>query len=337
MILKASIEKLMRKQDLDAETCQLVMDEILKPDANSLQISAFLVLLRAKGETPEELAGMIAALKQRMIPVHTPHKVLDIVGTGGDGANTVNISTASAILAAACGIKVAKHGSRAASSLAGSADVLEALGVNIHLSPEKVSACIDAVGIGFCFAPNFHPAMQTLHALRKQLNVPISFNLLGPLLNPTNPAHLLLGVYNESFMPLIAHTLQQSGTERSFVVHGCGLDEISCVGTAKILEVTQNAITESMINPEKYGFSFCQVKDLQGGDAKTNAEILLNTFSGSDQYPHIRDTLILNTATALYICGLYPSIEAAIPQAKEKLADKSALKLLNDWREFSHE
>lgn len=337
MILKTSIEKLMRKQDLDAETCRLTMDEILKPKTNPLQISAFLVLLRTKGETAEELSGIISALKQKMITIQTKHKVLDLVGTGGDGAHTVNISTGSAILAAACGVKIAKHGSRASSSKSGSADVLEALGININLAPEKISACIDSVGIGFCFFPNFHPLMKGLGALRKQLNVPTSFNLLGPLLNPANPAYMLLGVYDESLMPLIANYLKQSNTERSFVVHGCGLDEISCVGTAKIIEVTQTSIITSEINPEKYGFSLCQLKDLRGSDAKTNADILLNIFSGSDTYPAIRDTLILNTATALYLYGLSPSIESAIPIVQEKLAHKAALSVLNHWREFSHE
>lgn len=341
MILKSCIDKLMRKQNLDVETCCQVIDEILKPDTNPLQISAFLVLLRTKGETPEELSGIISGLKQKMLTIQTSHQVMDIVGTGGDQAHTVNISTGSAILAASCGVRIAKHGSRASSSQSGSADVLEALGININLSPEKISTCIDTIGIGFCFFPNFHPLMKELSALRKQLNVPTSFNILGPLLNPANPAYMLLGVYDETLMPLMANFLKQTDTKKTFVVHGCGLDEISCVGPAKIIEVTQTSLTESIINPEKYGFSRCEIKDLQGGDAKTNAKILLDIFSAyqnnSHQYNHIRDTLILNTATALYLYGLHPSIESAIPEVKEKLADKAALRLLNQWQEYSHD
>ncbi|NNM59757.1 MAG: anthranilate phosphoribosyltransferase [Legionellales bacterium] len=339
MTLKTSIEKLMRKENLDRLTCQDAVNEILDADANSLQIAAFLVLLRSKTETPEELAGMIAGLKQRMIPVSTKHKVMDIVGTGGDGAGTVNISTGSAILAASCGVKIAKHGNRAATSLAGSADVLEAFGIEINLTPKQVSASIDEIGIGFCFYPNFHPAICQLGALRKQLNVPTTFNILGSLLNPANPAHFLLGVFDESLLRLMAEALQKSGTERSIIVHGCGLDEISCLGPAKVVEVTQMNIKESIIDPEQLGFSLCTLADLRGGNAKTNAQLLLNVFSGenSSKSRAIADTLILNAAMALYLYGLHPSLSDAIDHAKNNLHEGSALKLLNKWKEFSHD
>lgn len=338
MILKNSIEKLIRRENLDNIACQNVLDEILTANANPLQTAAFLVLLRSKSETAEELAGMVAALKQKMIAVPTTHKVLDIVGTGGDGANTINISTGSSILAASCGIKIAKHGNRAVSSLAGSADVLEALGVAIELTPEKISASIDEIGIGFCFSPNFHPAMREIRALRKELNVPTTFNLLGPLLNPANPSHLLLGVLNESLLPLMAETLKQMSTARSIVVHGCGLDEISCAGTARVVEITNTDLKASMIDPTDLGFTPCSVLDLKGGDAYTNSQILVEVFSGkSKKYRAIADTLILNAAVALYLYGRYPSIAEAIPHAKQNLLDGSAMTLLNNWIEFSHD
>ena len=337
MILKNSIIKLMQKQNVDTLSCQEIIHNIISGEADPLQTAAFLVLLRAKTETPEELAGIISAVKQKMIPVVTSHKVLDIVGTGGDGANTINISTGSAILAASCGIKIAKHGNRAVSSLAGSADVLEALNININLSPEKISACIDQVGIGFCFSPNFYPAMQALRTLRKQLNVPTTFNIIGPLLNPANPRHILLGVFDEALLETLAQTLQKMGTERSMIVHGCGLDEISCVGPAQIIEITQNTIKKSILDPQKLGFSLCQKTDLQGGNADMNAKILVDVFSNTHQHSAIANTLMLNTGVALYLYGHHVSILDGIAQAKEKLYDGSVLTLLKKWSEFSHD
>ncbi len=339
MLLKNSLEKLMKKQSLDALSCAKALRDILTKKADPLQAAAFLVLLRAKTETAEELSSMISVLHEQMISLSTGHTLLDIVGTGGDEARTINISTGSAILAASCGVKIAKHGNRAVSSLSGSADVLEALGINIHASPEKISAGIDAIGIGFCFFPHFHPAMLSLRDLRKQLGVPTTFNLLGPLLNPAHPKHILLGVLHESLLPLMASTLQKMGTKKSMVVHGCGLDEISCIGPSKIMEITQNGITEFTLEPKKLGFSLCTLEDLQGGDADTNAKLLLGAFSleNSKKSKAIRDTLILNAAVALYLYGLSPSIFEAINHATEKLQSGSAMLLLEKWRKFSHE
>ena len=340
MMIKSGIEKLMRKQDLDGITCRQAFAEMLTPEADPLQTAAFLVLLRAKTETSEELSNIISALKSTMVTVATEHKVLDIVGTGGDGAHTVNISTGSAMLAASCGIKIAKHGNRAVSSLTGSADLLEALGVAIDLTPEKISASIDEVGIGFCFSPNFHPAMRGLRLLRKQLNVPTTFNLLGPLLNPVNPAHFLLGVYDEGLLPIIAGTLAAMGAERSMVVHGGGLDEISCIGPAKVIEITPTGIQELVLDPQHFGFSRCCRADLKGGDAQTNAQILLEVFAGKHSQPNIKaiaDTLILNAGIALFLYGLHQSITSAVIHAAENLRSGAVLSLLKKWIEFSHD
>lgn len=334
-MLKNSIENLIQGNELSEAVYYQAIDSIISSD-NDLQSAAFLSLLHNKIKTAEELTALVNAFKQKMIPINTPHKVLDIVGTGGDGANTINISTGSAILAASCGVKICKHGNRAVSSPSGSADVLEALGVNIHLNAKSISRCIDEVGIAFCFAPNFHPAIQKLRTIRKQLKSPSIFNILGPLLNPSNPAHLILGVYSKFLMPQIAKTLQIMGTERSLVVHGAGTDEISCLGPTKILEVTQQLITESTINPSEYGFSFCHLPELQGGDAKQNAEILLEIFSGKLNSA-IANTLILNTAAALYLYGIHPSIKEGILHARENLESGQALNLLKSLVEFSHD
>jgi anthranilate phosphoribosyltransferase len=339
MILKESIEKLMHRENLNEESCKKVLTEMLLPETNPLHISAFLVLLRAKGETTAELNGMLTLLKQKMVPVPTKHKVLDIVGTGGDGAHTFNISTGSAILAASCGIKVAKHGNRAVSSLTGSADVLETLGINIHLKADKISQCIDEIGIGFCFAPHFHPALRELRSVRKSLNVPTTFNLLGPLLNPANPSYILLGVFNEKLLSLMAESIRKTDTVRALIAHSAGLDEISCLGTTKILEVFAGEIKEYVMDPQQYGFPLCRLEELQGGDAKVNAQLLLEVFSKGNlkKKQAAANTLILNCAMALYLYGMHNAIPDAVRHARENLESGAALTLLKKWSEFSHD
>lgn len=335
MILKSSIEKLMRGEDLNGMVCHQAIGEMLNPVNNPLQVAAFLVLLRAKQETADELSAIVNALRAKMIVVHTHHAVLDIVGTGGDGLNSVNISTGSALLAASCGIKVAKHGNRSVTSLAGSADVLEALGVNIQLTPEKISESIDQIGIGFCYSPNFHPMTQSLRHFRKALNIPTTFNILGPLLNPANAMHTILGVLDESLISVMADVLIQTGNGRSVVVHSMGLDEISCVGPTKIIEINEKNKLEYRIDPLDFGLSHCSIADLQGGDANVNAGLLLDAFKG--KRGPIADTLILNAAVALYVYGRHPSIEEAVYHARDNLYSGAVLTLLNNWIEFSHE
>ncbi len=336
MILKSNIEKLMRGEDLNSSDCQQAFDAMLDTTVeNPLQIAAFLALLRAKGETADELSAIVKYLRTKMITVSTQQPVLDIVGTGGDGFNTVNISTGSAMLAASCGIKVAKHGGRSVSSLTGSADVLEALGVNIQLSPDQISKGIDQIGIGFCYAPHFHPVMKKLRQLRKELNVATTFNMLGSLLNPADAAHIILGVHDEALLPVMADVLIATGSDRSMVVHGMGLDEISCVGPTKIMLINQGEKTELILDPLEFGLAQCSITDLRGGDAKMNAQLLLDTFKGKPG--PIADTLILNAAVALYLYGLHASKRAAIAHARDILYSGAVLTLLNNWIEFSHD
>lgn len=339
MLLKQCIQQLMQGQDLKQDVCQAIMNDLLKPDTNSLQTAAFLTLLHAKQETTEELVGLVKGLQQTMLPLPVKHKVLDIVGTGGDNANTINISTGSALLAASSGIKVAKHGNRAVSSQAGSADVLAALGINIELTPEEIATSIDELNFGFCFAPNFHPAMQSLRQLRRELNVPTSFNVLGPLLNPAKPAHILLGVYSANYLDLMAACLQQLGTERSIIVHAHGLDELSCVGSAEIRVVTPNTIETFHLDPTRFGLTKCKLSDLQGGNANENASVLEAIFKGniSNQYQAIAETLIFNAAVALYLYGLHDTISDAVLHAKENLQSGKTFTLLQKLRELSHD
>jgi anthranilate phosphoribosyltransferase len=336
MSLKQAIEKLTQQQDLTADECKSALDEMLQEDANALQSAAFLTLLRAKKETPEELFGFVLSLKEKMTALPIKMPALDIVGTGGDAANTINISTGSAIIAASCGVKVVKHGNRAVSSLAGSADVLEALGVKIDTTPENVKRCVEEVGIGFCFSPNYHPAMLKMRQLRKTLGVPTTFNILGPLLNPASPSHLVLGVMDEALLPLIAGVLQKSGVEKALVVHGCGLDEISCVGPAKVIEITAGQMLQRTINPVDYGFARCDLADLKGGHAEHNAAVLTEIFLGKASNA-MTDTLILNAAIALWVCNLSSSIEEAVSLVKQNLNSGAPLALLNRWKECSHD
>ncbi|HBI22500.1 MAG TPA: anthranilate phosphoribosyltransferase, partial [Legionella sp.] len=289
-MLKDSLQQLMKGHDLDRAACQNALTSMLAEDANPVQTAAFLALLHAKHETADELMSLVLACKQRMLPVPTPHRVMDIVGTGGDGAHTINISTGSAILAASCGVKLVKHGNRAVSSLAGSADVLEALGVAIDLTVEQIMASVDQIGIGFCFGPQFHPAMRALRTVRQQLSIPTTFNILGPLLNPANPAHYLLGVFNETLLRPVAQSLQQLGTQRSVVAHGCLLDEISCIGPTKIIEINQTDLHEYTIKPGQFGLKQCNMADLRGGNAQTNAQILWEVFSNGLHHRQIADT-----------------------------------------------
>lgn len=335
MILKESIEKLMRSENLSDVLCQQIMDAILNPTSNPMQIAALLVLLRSKRETAEELFAIVSVLRNKMTRVFTHHTVLDIVGTGGDGMHTINISTGSAILAACCGIKIAKHGNRSVSSLTGSADVLEALGINIQLTPEKISKSIDQIGIGFCYSPHFHQATHAIRHLRKELGVPTTFNYIGPFLNPANVEHIVLGVADATLLSRMAEVLMLMNSSRSVVVHGMGLDEISCAGPTKIIEVHKNETKEFTLDPKNLGLPYCTISDLSGGDAKTNAKLLLDTFKGKKG--PIADTLILNAAVALYVYGSYSLISEALSCARENLQSGAALTLLNNWIEFSHD
>lgn len=335
MNLKSSIEKLMRGENLKNIECENALNEILSPTANPLQMAAFLVLLRAKKETPEELSAIVSSLRNKMIKVPTTTPVLDIVGTGGDRLNTINISTGSAMLAASCGVKIAKHGNRAATSQSGSADVLEALGINIQQSPEQICKLIDEINIAFCFFPNFHPATQTLRQYRKELNVPTTFNILGPLLNPANAKHYIVGVYSESLMNIMADVLIDGGCDHSMIVHGNGMDELNCTGPVNIIEIKNNEKIKRQLDPLEFGLARCTIEDLRGGDAKTNAALLIQTFKGKTG--PIADTLILNAGVALYLYGLASSIDQGISIAHENLASSTVNNLLQQWMKLSHE
>src|SRR3990170_155705 len=292
MILE-SLKKVVEREDLSAEEAFMTMDEIMSGKATDAQIAAFLTALRLKGETVAEITGFARAMREKVSPVKVRGHVdasisgtdrealVDTCGTGGDASNTFNISTATAFVVAGAGIPVAKHGNRSVSSLCGSADVVEALGVRLDLPPERVGKCVDEVGIGFCYAPLLHKAMKYVMLARKEIRIRTVFNILGPLTNPARASAQVIGVYDGRLTERMAQVLKELGSVRAFVVHGAdGLDEISNTGESVVAEVRDNKVRTYTVRPEDFGLPRCTLADLQGGSVADNAEIIQRILKG---------------------------------------------------------
>ncbi|MCH8191310.1 MAG: anthranilate phosphoribosyltransferase [Chloroflexi bacterium] len=299
-MIRDAIGKLVEGRSLSEEEARAVMGQVMAGEATPAQIAAWLVALRLKGETPEELLGMVRAMRERAVPVETAGDPIDTCGTGGDASGSYNISTASAIVAAAAGIKVAKHGNRSASSKCGSADVLEALGVRIALTPQQASRCLDEAGITFLFAQAYHPAMKYVAPVRTEIGVRTVFNFLGPLANPAGVRRQVLGVALSEIAPKMASILNDLGAVHALVVHGeDGMDEVSLGGATSVYEVRDGAVRSYAITPEELGLPRAGRSDLAGGDRDENAAIIRRLLDG-ERGPK-RDALLANASAALLV------------------------------------
>ncbi len=338
-MIKEAIIKIVNKEDLTYKEAYKVMNEIMSGETTPIQNAAFLSALStksAKAETIDEIAGCATAMREHATQVETNFDVFEIVGTGGDHSNSFNISTTSAIVAAAGGLKVAKHGNRAASSKSGTADCLEALGVNINQSPDKCRELLDKVGMCFFFAQKYHTSMKHVGPIRKELGIRTVFNILGPLTNPASPSYQLLGVYDEYLVEPLAEVLMSLGVKRGMVVYGLDkLDEISLSAPTKVCEFKDGLHKTTVIQPEEFGLKRCHKEDLVGGSAIENAEITLSILLG-EKGPK-RDAVLLNAGASLYIGGKAESIKEGIELARQLIDSKKALETLNALVKVSQE
>ena len=331
-MIKEAIGKVVLRQDLTETEMIEVMNQIMGGEATPAQVGAFLTALRMKGETIEEIAGAARVMRDHATPIRVGkaldidreeinldrETILDTCGTGGSGTKSFNISTTVAFVVSACGVKVAKHGNRSISSACGSADVLEALGVNLNVTPQQVESCINEVGVGFLFAPALHGAMKHAIGPRREIGIRSIFNILGPLTNPAGADRQVLGVYDEKLVEMLAKVLAKLGCRRGFVVHGQdGMDEITLTGPTRIAEINAGQVSLSTIEPEDFGLRRCLLSVLQGGDAEENAAIVREVLGGNEGPK--RDIVLLNSAYALVASGIVESVESGLQKARNTI------------------
>ena len=335
-MIKEAIYKLVNKEDLTYQMAEEVMDEIMSGKATEIQMSSFLTALRMKGETIEEITACAAGMRKHAVRLLHEKDVLEIVGTGGDEANTFNISTTSALVVSAAGIPVAKHGNRSVSSKCGAADVLEALGVKITISPEESKEILNKIGICFMFAQKYHSSMKYVAPVRKELGIRTVFNVLGPLTNPAGANMELLGVYEEELVEPLAKVLLNLGVKRGIVAYGQdGLDEISLSAPTTCCEIRDGKLKSYVLNPEDYGFKLCEKQDLVGGDPKENAQITRAILNG-EKGPK-RDAVVLNSAACIYMAKDNITFEEAIKMAEEIIDSGKSKAHLDKFIEISNQ
>ncbi len=338
-MIKEAIEKIVNKEDLTYDEAYAVMNEIMSGESSQTQNAAFLAALSTKSthaETIDEISGCAQAMREKAVDFDRGDMdVMEIVGTGGDHAHSFNISTTSSLVVAASGIKVAKHGNRAASSKCGAADCLEALGVNIAQDPDVAKACLQEAGMCFFFAQKYHTSMKYVGAIRKELGFRTVFNILGPLTNPSKPNYFMLGVYDEKLVEPLAKVLSKLGVQRGMVFYGMDkLDEISLSAPTKVCEIKEGYYNTYEITPEQFGLERCTKEDLEGGEPEENAQITLDTLNGVKG--HKRNAVLMNAGCALYIGGKANSIQEGIDLASELIDSKQALQVLETFKEVSN-
>lgn len=336
-MIRESIIKLSKKQNLGYEEAEAVMDEIMSGKATPVQMSAYLTALALKGETIEEITASAAGMRAHCIKLLHDMDVLEIVGTGGDGSNSFNISTTASLVIAAGGVPVAKHGNRAASSKSGAADVLEALGVKITIPPEKSEKLLKTIGICFLFAQNYHIAMKYVAPIRKELGIRTVFNILGPLSNPAGANMELMGVYDKALVQPLAQVMANLGVTRGMVVYGQdSLDEISMSAPTSVCEIKDGTFTSYELTPEQFGYTRCEKETLQGGTPQENAAITREILEGRESGAK-RQAVCLNAGAALYIAGKVDTMEAGVKMAESLIDSGAALKKLEEFIEKSNE
>lgn len=338
MGFKETLGQLLERQDLTHEAMLGVMHQVMGGELTQAQIAAFLIALRAKGETVDEIAAAAMVMRELSIKVDIEDSahLIDTCGTGGDGIQTFNVSTVSAFVAAAAGAKVAKHGGRSVSSTCGSADVLEALGVNVNQTPQQVAASVNEIGIGFMFAPNHHSAMKHAAPVRRELGVRTLFNLLGPMTNPANAHRQVMGVFDQSLTTKLAKVLQQLGSEHVLVVHGAdGMDEISFTGDTFVAELKNGEVTEYLMNPAQWGLGLHDLKNIQIQNAEESKAMILAVLNGKPGAA--RDIVLLNAGAAIYVSGLVDTMQAGIEKAAAVIDSGAALQKLHQLISYSNQ
>jgi anthranilate phosphoribosyltransferase len=330
------LQTVMRRQDLTTDEAMAAMDAIIDGQSRSAQVAGLLVGLAMKGERPDEIVGFARSMRARAVGIRAPESgTVDLCGTGGDGSGTFNISSVAALVVAACGITVAKHGNRSVSSRCGSADVFEALGVNVSAPPAVVERCLAETGMAFLFAPVFHPSMRNVAEVRRELGVRTAFNLLGPLTNPTQPTRQLIGVPKPELTELIARSLSLLGSERAWVVHGAdGLDEISTTGYTKVSESRGRTVNTFYLHPGDVGLPKATPAALAGGDAATNAEIARDVLRGTRG--HARNIVLLNASAVLLLAGKADTLRDGIARAGAAIDSGAARAVLDALVTVSH-
>jgi anthranilate phosphoribosyltransferase len=349
-MLKTAIQKVVDGQDLSEEEMEAAMDVIMSGQATPAQIGSFITALRLKGETIEEITGAARVMRRKATKIGFDSSavsidrddinldretIVDTCGTGGDGTNTFNVSTVTAFVVAGCGLRVAKHGNRSVSSLCGSADVIEKLGVNLDVPPEVVEECLNQVGIGFLFAPALHGAMKYAIGPRQEIGIRSIFNILGPLTNPAGANVQVLGVYDKKLTPVLAEVLNRLGSRSAFVVHGeDSLDEVSITGRTFVSELKDGEVSNYTIEPEDFGLPRASISEIKGGDAETNGQIVLDVLQGEPGAR--RDIVLLNAAAALVAAGMAGDFREGIKQAAEAIDSGEALKKLQALKKMTN-
>lgn len=340
MLFKQSLEHILAGNDLTHADMLILMQQVMSGELTPAQIAGLVIALRQKGESVDEISAAATVMRSlsTKVAIHDTSHLIDTCGTGGDGIQTFNVSTASAFVAAAAGAKVAKHGGRSVSSTCGSADVLEALGVNVNLTPDQVAKCVDEIGIGFMFAPNHHSAMKHAAPVRRELGVRTMFNLLGPLTNPANAKRQVMGVFDKSLTSKLAKVLHNLGSEHVLVVHGAdGMDEISFAGDTFVAELKDGKIREYTLNPAQFGMKTHDLKSIKVENTEVSKAMILDVFAGKakTQNSAARDIVLLNAGAAIYTAGLQANIYAGFEHATKVIDSGAAKEKLAQLIQFS--